>query len=181
MRLLERVPRSVLWLLGEDATVRENLLKEAAAFGIGAERLVFACRVPYAQHLARLSLADLFLDTLPFNGGATAGDVLCAGVPLLTCAGEAFAARMAGSLLRALGLQELITTSLGEYERRALELLEHPQRLAELRTRLAGALREAPLFDSARYCRHLETAYLRMSARVANGEPPASLSLAVES
>jgi predicted O-linked N-acetylglucosamine transferase (SPINDLY family) len=102
-------------------------------------------------------------------------------VPLLTCAGEAFAARMAGSLLRSLGLRELITTSLAEYERRALELLEHPQRLAELRTRLAGALREAPLFDSARYCRHLETAYLRMSARVANGEPPASLSVAVES
>lgn len=180
MRLLERVPRSVLWLLGEDATVRENLLKEAAAFDIGAERLVFARRVPYVQHLARLSLADLFLDTLPFNGGATAGDVLCAGLPLLTCAGEAFAARMAGSLLRSLGLPELITTSLDEYERRALELLEQPLRLAELRARLASALREAPLFDSARYTRHLETAYLRMSERVANGEPTASLSVAAE-
>ena len=180
-RLLERVPQSVLWLLGEDAMLRENLLKEAAAFGIDARRLVFARRVPYVEHLARLSLADLFLDTLPFNGGATAGDVLCAGVPLLTCAGEAFAARMAGSLLRSLGLQELIATSLGEYEGRALELLDHPQRLAELRARLAGALRDAPLFDAARYCRHLEAAYLRMSARVANGEQPSSLSVAVES
>jgi protein O-GlcNAc transferase len=177
MQLLHRAPGSVLWLLGETAEVRENLLKEAATRGIAAERLVFASRVPYAEHLARLTLADLCLDTFPFNGGATSADALCAGVPLLTCAGEAFAARMAGSLLRAVGTPELITTSPAEYERRGLELVGHPARLTELRARLAANVRAAPLFDSERYCRHLEAAYLEMSARAARGEPPASFSV----
>ncbi len=180
MRLLQRAPGSVLWLLGQDAAVRDNLLREAAARGIGAARLVFAPRVTYPEHLARLSLADLFLDTLPFNGGATAGDALCAGVPLLACAGEAFAARMAGSLLHAVGLPELVTSSIAEYEQRAAELLAHPHRLRELRSRLAAQERCAPLFDSARYCRHLEAAYLEMSARTARGEPPASFSVRPE-
>ncbi|HUN74189.1 MAG TPA: tetratricopeptide repeat protein [Steroidobacteraceae bacterium] len=178
MRLLQRAPRTVLWLLGDDAVVRANLLKEAAARGIGGDRLVFAPRVTYREHLARVALADLCLDTLPFNGGATASDALRAGVPLLTCAGEAFAARMAGSLLRAVGLPELVTSSIAEYERRALELLEDPSRLRELRATLAAQARTAPLFDTARYCGHLEDAYREMSARAARGEPPVSFSLA---
>jgi protein O-GlcNAc transferase len=177
-RVMKHAPGSVLWLLGEDAVVRKNLLAEAAARGIGAERIVFAPRVTYAQHLSRLKLADLCLDTLPFNAGATASDALWAGVPLLTCAGEAFAARMAGSLLHALQLPELVTSSAAEYEERAIELVCQPARLAELKARLAANLRTQPLYDSARYCRHLEAAYEQMRARLAGGEPPASFSVA---
>jgi|HubBroStandDraft_1064217.scaffolds.fasta_scaffold02023_3 protein O-GlcNAc transferase len=178
MRLLRQAPDSVLWLLGEHASVREHLLAEATARGVGAERLVFAPRVPYPEHLARLKLADLFLDTLPFNAGATAGDALRAGVPVLTCAGEAFAARMTGSLLRAAGLAELITSDPTHYQRRAMELICDAQALAALKSTLTANRRSAPLFDGARYCRHLEAAYLEMSARVANGEPPVSFKVA---
>jgi protein O-GlcNAc transferase len=177
-RLMQRAPHSVLWLLGEDAVTRGHLCAQAAAHGIAPERVIFAARVPYAEHLARLPLADLFLDTLPFNAGATASDVLWAGVPLLTCAGDAFAARMAGSLLQTLGLPELVTFSEAEYEQRALELACDPQELGALRARLAASPRATALFDSARYCRDLEAAYLHMSACVARGEPPASFSVA---
>ncbi len=177
-RVMLSAPHSVLWLLGEDGVTCGYLSAQAAAHGIAPERLIFAARMPYAEHLARLSLADLFLDTLPFNAGATASDALWAGVPVLTCAGESFAARMAGSLLQTLGLPELITVSEAQYERRALELARDPQQLAALRARLAASARAATLFDSARYCRDLETAYLHMSARAARGEPPASFSVA---
>jgi protein O-GlcNAc transferase len=181
MRVMQAVPDSILWLLAGDAGVGAHLRSEAAARGIASERLVFAPRVPYAGHLARLRLADLFLDTLPFNAGATAGDALWAGVPLLTCAGEAFAARMAGSLLRALALPELITFSETEYQERAIELAGNPTKLAELRARLTAGLGRADLFDSSRYCRRLEAAYLAMSERAARGEPPASFSVVPQS
>ena len=177
MRVMRASPDSVLWLVAE-GPVREQLRTAAAAHGISPERLVFAPRVPYAAHLARLHLADLFLDTLPFNAGATASDALWAGVPLLTCAGEAFAARMAGSLLRSLDLPELVTFSESEYERRAIGLATDTQRLQGLRARLAASLGRASYFDSGHYCRKLEAAYLGMSARVGRGEPPASLSIA---
>jgi len=177
MRLMRQVPDSVLWLLADSPVVSEHLRSEAAARGVSPERLVFAARVPYATHLARLRLADLFLDTLPFNAGATASDALWAGVPLLTCAGEAFAARMAGSLLRSLALAELVTCSEAEYERRALEIIGQPWKLREIRARLSAGLGAAGLFDSGRYCRGLEAAYLEMSARAAHGEPPASFSV----
>ena len=126
-RILEAAPDSVLWLLAEGAVQQRRLRDEAVSRGLGAERLVFAKRIPYDQHLVRLRLADLFLDTLPFNAGATAGDVLWAGVPLLTCAGEAFASRVAGSLLQAVGMSELITLSPAEYEARAVELARTPR------------------------------------------------------
>jgi predicted O-linked N-acetylglucosamine transferase (SPINDLY family) len=172
MRLLRAVPASVLWLVGDRPSTRENLRSAAAALGVAPERLVFAERLPYAQHLARSSVADLFLDTLPFNGGTTASDALRVGVPVLTCTGDAFAARMAGSLLRTLGLPELITGNLEHYERRALELLRHPDRLAVLRARLAEPGRRARLFDSARCCDALEEAYRQMAERSWRGEPP---------
>jgi len=107
MRLLKAVSGSVLWLVGDNATVQHNLRREALHRGVEPGRLVFAPRIQYADHLARFRLADLFLDTLPFNAGTTASDALWAGVPVLTCAGEAFASRMAGSLLKAVGLPEL--------------------------------------------------------------------------
>jgi predicted O-linked N-acetylglucosamine transferase (SPINDLY family) len=180
MRLLAAVPDSVLWLASGDASVQRNLRAEAERRGVAPERLVFSPRIRYAEHLARLQLADLFLDTLPFNAGTTASDALWAGVPVLTCAGRAFSARMAGSLLRALGLPELITGSLAAYEARALELASNPATLGELRARLANHRTTHPLFDTRRFTRHLEQAYLAMQQRIDAGLPPDHLVIAAE-
>jgi predicted O-linked N-acetylglucosamine transferase (SPINDLY family) len=139
---------------------------------------VFAEKLPYPQHLGRLGLADLFLDTFPYNAGATASDALRTGVPVLTCAGEPLASRMAGSLLTTVGLPELITYTLEEYERKALELAQQPRLLKALHARLASNLPGTPLFDTARFCRHLEAAYLQMHERVMRAEGPASFSVA---
>lgn len=177
MRLLRSVPESVLWFATDSADVQCNLRSEAERRGVDAQRLVFSPRVKYADHLARFRLADLFLDTLPFNAGTTASDALWAGVPVLTCAGEAFAARMAGSLLKAVGLAELITYSLEEYEALARSLASNPARLAALRDRLAINRNTMPLFDTARFCRHLEEAYIGMWERSQRGESPATLKI----
>jgi predicted O-linked N-acetylglucosamine transferase (SPINDLY family) len=176
-RLMAQVPHCVLWLLGETLAVQQRLRQEMAAHGIAPERLVFAQRLPYPEHLARLRLADLFLDTLPFNAGATASDALSAGVPVLTCAGEAFAARMAGSLLHALGLPELITHDTSSYEQRAIELAGDHAALNALRARLAIHRGTHPLFQAERYCRHLEDAYRQMRDRAERGESPADFSV----
>lgn len=175
MRLLAAVPDSVLWLASADASVQRNLRAEAERRGVAPERLVFSPRIRYAEHLARLRLADLFLDTLPFNAGTTASDALWAGVPVLTCAGRAFSARMAGSLLRALGLPELITGNLASYEARALDLAANPAALSELRARLANNRATHPLFDTRRFTRHLEAAYKSMWTRQQQGEAPAAI------
>lgn len=180
MRLLAAVPDSVLWLASADASVQRNLRAEAERRGVAPERLVFSPRIRYAEHLARLQLADLFLDTLPFNAGTTASDALWAGVPVLTCAGRAFSARMAGSLLRAIGLPELITGNLATYEARALELASNPAALSELRARLASNRTTHPLFDTRRFTRHLEQAFLAMQQRVDAGLPPDHLVVAAE-
>jgi predicted O-linked N-acetylglucosamine transferase (SPINDLY family) len=177
MRLLHQVPDSVLWLLADRESTQANLRREARARGVDADRLVFAARMPYAQHLGRLGLADLFLDTLPYNAGATASDALRTGVPVLTCSGEAFAARMAGSLLKSVGLPDLITHSLDDYERKALELAREPRALHAVRARLSENLPRAALFDTSRFCRHLEAAYLAMHERSLRGEKPASFSV----
>jgi predicted O-linked N-acetylglucosamine transferase (SPINDLY family) len=177
MRLLARAPQSVLWLQGHEHGVPENLRREAASRGVDPARLVFAGRLSYEEYLARLELADLYLDTLPFNGGATASDALWAGVPLLTCAGDAYAARMAGSLLHAVGLPEAVTLSLADYESRALELVATPALLLGWRARLAAARHTAPLFDTARFTSHLEAAYLEMWSRHERGEPPATFAV----
>jgi protein O-GlcNAc transferase len=174
MRVLEREPSGVLWLLLNDEAAERNIRLEAGARGVDPRRIVAAKTVPYPQHLARLGLADLCLDTWPFNGGATTSDALFAGVPVLTCAGESFAARMSGSLLQCSGLPELVTHSLEEYESIALDLAHRPRLLAELRARLTRNRADNPLFDSRRFCRHLEAAYLEMHARRQHGERPAS-------
>lgn len=178
MRLLRAVEGSVLWLSSEDATVNGNLRREAKARGVAPERLVFAPRVPEIEdHLARLRLADLFLDTLPYNAHATACDALWAGLPLLTCMGNTFAARVAASLLQALGLPELITSSLAEYEAVALALAQDPSRLAAVKAKLMRNRQSEPLFDTARYTRDLERAYTAMWERTQRGEPPESFSI----
>lgn len=176
-RLLQAVPESVLWLVPRSREAGANLRGEMARHGVDPQRLVFADMLLYPQHLARIGLADLFLDTFPFSAGATASDALWAGVPLLSCVGEAFASRMAGSLLRSLGLAELVTTSLEDYERRALELAREPASLRALRRRLEENRRTSPVFDTTRFCRGLERAYLCMWQRAERGEPPEAFSV----
>ena len=179
MRMLTRVPASVLWLLGDASDAGANLRREAANRGVDAGRLVFAPRLDYAEHLDRLKLADLFLDTLPFNAGATASDALWAGTPVLTQAGDAFAARMAGSLLRAAGLPELITESAADYEGKASELAQSPEKIRGLRHRLAENRATTPLFDTDRFTRHLEAAYTGMWARYESGRGPSGFAVEV--
>jgi predicted O-linked N-acetylglucosamine transferase (SPINDLY family) len=173
MRLLKEVPGSVLWLREENALAGRNLGNEARARGVDPARIVFARRLPaFADHLARHRLADLFLDTLPYNAHTTASDALAAGLPLLTCAGSAYAGRVAGSLLRTLGLPELITSSLQDYEALALRLARDRGLLADLRARLGRNLATSPLFDTDRFRRHIEAAYTTMWERAERGEKP---------
>ena len=173
MRLLHAVPGSVLWLLDSGAALQANLRREAVARGIAPARLVFAPRVPLPQHLARHAVADLFLDTLPYNAHTTASDALWAGLPVLTRPGEAFAGRVAASLLRAVGLAELVVETATEYEALALALARDPARLAALRQRLALNRATAPLFDTDRFAQHLEAAFTAMVQRQRAGLPPA--------
>jgi predicted O-linked N-acetylglucosamine transferase (SPINDLY family) len=171
MRLLKAVSGSVLWLVGNEA-VEANLRAEAAGRGIDPARLIFADKMPYQKHLARLQHADLFLDTLPFNAGTTASDALWAGVPLITCAGEAFASRMAGGLLTALNLPELITEKFADYEKLALALATDPVRLAAIKSKLSENRDKSPLFDTSRFTRNLEAAYIKIGERTQAGFSP---------
>jgi protein O-GlcNAc transferase len=165
MRLVQSVPGSVLWLLEDNADAARNLRREAEARGVSPGRLVFAPRMEPEHHLARHRLADLFLDTLPYNAHTTSSDALWAGLPVLTCLGAAFPGRVAASLLHAVGLPELVTHSLEAYFTRALELARNPVQLRELRARLARNRTGHPLFDTKRFCRHLEDAYTTMWRR----------------
>jgi predicted O-linked N-acetylglucosamine transferase (SPINDLY family) len=180
MRLLLQVPRSVLWLGGSLSGVGDRNLRAAAIQrGVAAERLVFAGRVKgHEAHLARYRVADLFLDTLPFNAHATASDVLRSGLPLLTCRGDSYASRVAASLLDALDLPELVCADLGAYERKALQLAAEPAVLAGLRERLADNLEGSALFDPVVQARHLEQAYVRMHEAFLHGEDPAPFGVA---
>jgi predicted O-linked N-acetylglucosamine transferase (SPINDLY family) len=179
MRLLRELPESVLWLREMGAEARANLQQQAQRRGVSQERLVFAAREPQmAQHLARQSLADVYLDTFPYNAHSTACDALWAGVPVLTCAGRSFASRVAASALSAVGMPELITHSLEEYAAKALELGRAPQQLRQLRERLQRTRAASALFDTRRYCRHLESAFLSMHARAVQALPPAAFNVA---
>lgn len=169
--LLDQTPGSVLWLLRNEQA-EGNLRREAMARGIAPHRLVFAPDLPQAEHLGRLQLADLVLDTLPCNAHTTASDALWAGVPLLTCAGDTFASRVAGSLLHAVELPELVAYSLTNYAALALALAHDPARLQALRDRLTQQRLTAPLFDVAGYTRSLEALYSTMWARHLAGLPP---------
>lgn len=175
MRLLQKVPGSVLWLYEGNAIASANLRREAQTRGIAPERLVFAPRMAQAEHLARQKLADLFLDTLPINAHTTASDALWAGLPVLTCSGGAFAGRVAGSLLHAVGLPELVTDNLEQYENLALRLATSPSELGTIREKLAKNRTVFPLFDTTRFCRHLESAYIEMWKRYQQGELPSRM------
>ena len=172
MRFLRNINNSVLWLLADNVTATRNLKREARNRGISEDQLIFAPRLPMADHLARHKLADLFLDTLPFNAHATASDALWAGLPVLTCVGETFAGRVAASLLNAIGLPELITSTTQEYETLATELATNPEKLAAIKHKLARNRLTTPLFDTQKFTRHIEAAYTMMYERYQADLPP---------
>lgn len=177
MRILQQVEDSVLWLLRDSADVESNLRYEAERRGVAPSRLVFAHRVDLPEHLARHRLADLFLDTLPYNAHTTTSDALWAGLPVLTCLGHAFAGRVAASLLHSVGLPELVTETVADYEARALELARDPEELARVRAKLLAQRDSAPLFDTPLFARGLEAAYREMAHRHRAGEKPAAFAV----
>lgn len=174
MRLLKSVNGSVFWLYGANAPAVANLRREAQSRGVDPARLVFAPALPLAEYRARLCRADLFLDTLPYNAGATANDALAAGLPIVTCAGRAFAGRMGASLLNAVGLPELVTTDLDAYEALALKLATERPLLESIRNKLLNNRATSPLFDAASTCRHIEAAYAAMWESHRRGDSPRS-------
>jgi hypothetical protein len=178
MRLLLAVPGSVLWLKDKSTRTRDNLRKEARVRGVDPERLIFAGHVAsMGEHLARHRLADLFLDNFPFSAQTTASDALWAGLPIVTRSGEAMMSRVAASLLNAVGLPELVTTSEAEYEALALTLATQPEKLRAVRKKLAENVVSAPLFDSEAYTRAMEQAFLQMMHRYRCGEPPENITI----
>jgi predicted O-linked N-acetylglucosamine transferase (SPINDLY family) len=173
MRLLKQIDDSVLWLSSINAHACENLRREAVNRGVAGERLLFAPPLPLNEdHLARVGLADLFLDTLYYNAHTTAADALWAGVPVVTCPGAPFASRVAGSLLQAVGLPEMITASVADYEALVLRLACDRGQLSAVRERLGRNRGTYPLFDTGRFTRHLESAYVTMWERAERGERP---------
>jgi predicted O-linked N-acetylglucosamine transferase (SPINDLY family) len=178
MRLLGAVEGSMLWLLDDNTPAARNLRREAEARRIDPKRLIFAPRAPPDKHLARQQLADLFLDTLPCNAHTTASDALWAGLPVLTCIGQTFAGRVAASLLNAVGLPEMVTKSLADYEALALRLARDPVVLAAVKAKLAENRTTHALFDTARVTRALESAFATMYERSRQGLPPQSFTVA---
>ena len=162
MRILRAVEGSVLWLLQDNSWAAENLKKEAEKQGVAPDRLVFAERLPLPEHLARHRQADLFLDTFPYNAHTTTSDALWAGLPVLTLMGRSFASRVAASLLNAIGLPELITFTQKEYEALAIELAMNPNKLEDIKLKLASKRLTAPLFDTPLFTKNLEAAYIKM-------------------
>ena len=160
MRLLYNIPHSVLWLLECNSWAKSNLIREAKKHSIAADRIIFAPRTSIEIHLARHACADLFLDTLPYNAHTTASDALWAGLPVLTCVGDTFSSRVAGSLLTTIKLPELITYSLVEYEKKATQLATNPELLKQLKFKLASQVKSSELFDSKKFTRNLEQALL---------------------
>ena len=172
MRILQQVKHSILWLLTDSGAAAGALRREAARRGVSADRLVFAPQLPLARHLARYRVADLFLDTFPCGGHTTASDALWVGLPVVTRLGDSFAARVAASLLTAIGLPELITSSAAQYEALAVELATDPLRLAAVRTKLDLNRPTAPLFDTPRFTRDLEQGYVLVYERYLAGLAP---------
>ncbi|MGB6355415.1 MAG: tetratricopeptide repeat protein [Steroidobacteraceae bacterium] len=172
MRILTAAPHSVLLLHAGNETTETNLRAHAARHGVDPQRLVFCGRLPPAEYLARYRAADLFLDTLPYNGGTTASDALWAGTPVLTLTGESFASRIAASLLTALGVPELVTSTQAQYEQLAVELCSSPQRLAQIAAKVRDNRLTSSLFDTPRFARNLESAYTAIHDRYGAGLPP---------
>jgi FkbM family methyltransferase len=172
MRILKAIQESVLWLFEDNPTAAKNLRKEAEMRGVASSRLVFAKRMPLDEHLARHRHADLFIDTLPYNAHTTASDALWAGLPVLTLIGESFPARVASSLLSAIGLPELITTTLEDYEAKAIELARNPYLIEKIKLKLAQNRLTTPLFNTQQFTKNIENAYKTMYERYQKDLPP---------
>jgi predicted O-linked N-acetylglucosamine transferase (SPINDLY family) len=175
IRLLRKVEGGVLWLLRANRWVEANLRKEATARGVSAERLIFADKLPHAEHLARHRHADLFVDTFNYNAHTTASDALWATLPVVTKAGEQFASRVAASLLQAIGLPELVAATEADYEAMILRLATNKDALSAIKRKLANNRLTTPLFDTERYTRHLEEGYRQAYRRYFDGEAPGDL------
>jgi predicted O-linked N-acetylglucosamine transferase (SPINDLY family) len=172
MHILNAVEGSVLFLYGDNEWAKANLIEEASLRGVDSARLVFGGRIPSGEYLTRYRVCDLFLDSFPYNAGTTASDALWVGVPILTSMGQSFVSRMAASLLTAIELPELITTTQQEYEALAIELATNPQKLATIKQKLSDNRLTTPLFDAALFTKHLETAYTKMYERYLKDLPP---------
>ncbi len=171
-RILKQVDNSVLLIYIKHEPAKINLTKEIVLRGIQPSRLIFAERLPKPEYLARYRVADLFLDTLPYNAGTTASDAIRMGLPVLTCMGESFASRVAASVINAVNLPELITTTQEQYESLAVELATNPEKLKIIKDKLVDNLSTAPLYDTPLFARHLESAYLAMYDRYQHGLDP---------
>ena len=178
MQILKATPGSVLWLMKLNSFAEENLQKEAGLRGVDPGRLIFATRVPNVEdHLARYCLADLFLDTTPYNAHTTASDALFVGLPVLTCMGSAFPGRVASSLLHTIGMPELVVGSLQEYQDLAVRFARDRSLLERVKRKLIRNRETSPLFDTKRHCRSLESAFISMWERQQKGESPASFAV----
>jgi predicted O-linked N-acetylglucosamine transferase (SPINDLY family) len=171
-RILIQSPHAILWLMCTSQTMQINISRRFEQLGVSVDRLVFAVAAPYADHIARLQAADAGLDTFPYNGHTTTSDKLWAGLPVVTVKGRNFASRVSESLLRAAGLEELTADNDDDFVALAVQLASDPQRHAAIRKTLEGNRFQAPLFDSERFCRHLETAYEMMADRAKSGKLP---------
>lgn len=177
MKILQATKGSVLFLYAENEWAKANLKQEAEARGVSGNRILFGSHLPADEYLARYRSCDLFLDTAPYNAGATASDALWAGLPVLTCLGQSFASRVASSLLTSIGLPELITSSFEEYQAKAIDLAFSPEKLEAVRVKLAEHRSSAPLFDTPLFTRNLEAAYIEMYERYQADLPPESISI----
>jgi predicted O-linked N-acetylglucosamine transferase (SPINDLY family) len=178
MCILKSIPKSVLWLHCKNEIAITNLRNVATAYGIREDRLIFARTVPYDEHLSRHRLADLFLDTTPYNAGATASNALYCGLPLVTLAGRTFASRYGASLLTALGLPELITHDTEDYIAQCVRIATDRAYHAELKTKLAKNLETQLLFDTARFTASLEQAYQAIHTHYTRGQSPSHITVA---
>jgi predicted O-linked N-acetylglucosamine transferase (SPINDLY family) len=172
MRILARVPGSVMWLYESNPVAWENLKHAASERGIERDRLVFGCTMDKPRHLARLRQADLFLDTLWFNAHTGTSDALWAGIPVLTCPQDSFPARVAASLVTAAGLPQLVCPDLSAFEEAAVRLASRPDELISMRKHLQHERSRLPLFDTLRFTRNLESAFEAMWRRHLSGKPP---------
>ncbi len=172
LTILTQVPGSVLWLLERSEGFRENIIKSAQKGGVSPSRIIFAPMLPRSEHLRRLAYCDLILDTISVNGAATTSDALWVDVPVLTLMGNHFASRMSSSILKAVGLEEMITHSLLEYEAKAVQLAQNSHLIKALKEKLGKNKHKAPLFDTRRFTGHLEKAYEKIWGHYCSGKDP---------
>jgi predicted O-linked N-acetylglucosamine transferase (SPINDLY family) len=177
MRILKRVPNSRLFLYTDNDVAHRFLRAEAELQGVSTTRIVFGARLTFDRYMARFGAMDLFLDTWPYNAGTTASDALWAGLPVLTYAGDAFASRMAASLLCGVGQPQMITKSIAEYEERAVKLASSPDELRNLRSELQDGRDRSLLFDTQKFARSLEQAFHRMHQNATSSGFPTDITV----